>query len=47
MLEAGRLPDLHALRARFAPDASALPRVEVRLPPLSQYEQLCELSEVA
>jgi transposase InsO family protein len=39
-LEAGRLPDMAALRAHFAPDAAALPLVTVRHPPLSAYEGL-------
>lgn len=42
-LDEGRLPDLDALRARFAPDPAALPEVSVRLAPLSDYEALVEL----
>lgn len=40
MLEAGTLPDLPALRARFAPDPALLPRVSVRLASLNGYEAL-------
>ena len=44
-LDAGRLPDLTALRGRFAPDAATLPTVVVTLAPLSTYDVL--LGEVA
>jgi hypothetical protein len=39
-LDAGRLPDLDALKARFAPSATALPSVTVCLPALSTYDGL-------
>ncbi len=39
-LAAGQLPDLAALRARFAPDPAALPEVVVHLTPLAAYEAL-------
>jgi len=39
-LAAGQLPDLAALRERFAPDAAALPAVTVLLTPLTAYEAL-------
>ena len=39
-LAAAQLPDLVALRARFAPDATALPEVTVHLAPLVDYDQL-------
>ena len=39
-LQAGALPDLNALRARFAPDPARLPHVSVQLAPLSAYEAL-------
>lgn len=39
-LEAGRLPDMPALRTRFAPDPAALPAVVVRLTPLASYDTL-------
>jgi hypothetical protein len=39
-LAAGQLPDLAALRERFAPDAAALPAVTVHLTPLVAYEAL-------
>ena len=34
------MPDMAALRARFAPDPAALPEVVVELVPLSAYEAL-------
>ena len=39
-LAAGQLPDLAALRERFAPDPAALPEVAVHLTPLIAYEAL-------
>ncbi len=39
-LAAGQLPDLAALRERFAPDPAALPEVVVHLTPLIAYEDL-------
>ena len=39
-LLAGRLPDMAALRERFAPDPATLPEVVVHLVPLSAYEAL-------
>lgn len=39
-LDAGSLPDLADLRARFAPDPEALPQVTVTLTPLSAYDVL-------
>jgi hypothetical protein len=39
-LAAGQLPDLAALRERFAPDPAALPAVTVLLTPLTAYEAL-------
>lgn len=39
-LQARRLPDMDALRERFAPDPSRLPNVVVRLAPLNAYEAL-------
>jgi hypothetical protein len=39
-LEAGRLPDIVALRARFSPDPARLPNVVVQLAPLDAYEVL-------
>jgi hypothetical protein len=48
-LEAGRLPDMAALRTRFAPDPARLPDVVVRLTPLLAYEALleCRVGEAA
>jgi hypothetical protein len=40
LLDAGRLPDMAALRARFAPDAAALPAITVTQPPLEAYEEI-------
>ena len=39
-LAAGQLPDIAALRARFAADPAALPEVVVHLTPLIAYEAL-------
>ena len=39
-LEARKLPDMAALRARFAPDPAKLPTIVVRLAPLDAYEAL-------
>jgi hypothetical protein len=39
-LAAGQLPDLAALRERFAPDPAALPEIVVHLTPLIAYEAL-------
>jgi hypothetical protein len=39
-LEAGRLPDMTAIRARFAPDPACVPHVVVHLVPLNAYEDL-------
>ncbi len=39
-LAAGQLPDLAALRARFAPDPAGLPEIVVHLTPLVDYDQL-------
>jgi len=40
ILETGRLPDVAALRARFAPDPARIPLVTVELAPLASYESL-------
>jgi plasmid stability protein len=39
-LAGAQLPDLVALRTRFAPDPTALPEVVVHLTPLVDYDQL-------
>ena len=48
-LEAGRVPDMAVLRARFAPDSARLPDVVVHLTPLLAYEALleCRVGEAA
>jgi hypothetical protein len=39
-LDAGRLPDLQALRTRFTPEGAAIPHVVVELTPLGVYDEL-------
>lgn len=39
-IDEGRVPDIDALRARFAPDPASLPEVVVELAPLSDYNAL-------
>jgi len=39
-LDTGQAPDIAALRARFAPDPTALPNSTVQLTPLAAYEAL-------
>ena len=46
-LEAGRLPDMAVLRARFAPDPAAIPHVTVQLSSLASYQSLLEAGEAA
>jgi hypothetical protein len=41
-LAADTMPDIASLRARFAPDPARLPRVEITLPRLIDYESLVE-----
>ena len=36
----GGVPDLAALRARFAPAAAEVPRIRVDLPPIASYDAL-------
>jgi hypothetical protein len=43
-LQARQLPDMAALRERFAPDPSRMPNVVVRLAPLNAYEALIGVS---
>ena len=43
-LDAGRLPDLSALRQRFRPDPDAIPSVVVDLVPLNAYNELATVS---
>jgi hypothetical protein len=42
LAEQGGLPDLTALRARFAPAAAAAPQVRVELPPIASYDSLLQ-----
>ena len=39
-LDAGRMPDLARLQERFGPSPSSVPVVEVKLVPLSSYDEL-------
>jgi len=41
ILAAGELPDLEALRSRFAPARGPIPQIDVRLPSLASYDALC------
>lgn len=43
-LQAGTLPELPTLQARFAPRETSMPVVIVSLPPLSAYDQLYEVA---
>jgi hypothetical protein len=42
--ERGELPDIDALRARFAPRAALMPQVEVILPSATVYDELLEVA---
>src|SRR5258706_9162453 len=44
-LEAGRLPDLAALRQRFRPETAAVPDVVVELVPLALYDELAAVHQ--
>ena len=46
-LDAGRLPDLAALRARFRPEQAAIPSVTVKLVPLELYDELAAVDIAA
>ena len=46
-LNAGRLPDLTALRERFGPCPGSVPVIEVELVPLSAYDELAAIYAVA
>lgn len=46
-LEAGQLPDLAALRARFRPEEAAIPSVAVELVPLGAYDELAAIGIAA
>jgi transposase InsO family protein len=45
-IDAGRLPDLAALRARFRPEETPIPNVAVDLVPLGAYDELAGISAV-
>lgn len=47
LLSDQQMPDLNALRARFAPDPARLPAIRVHLAPLSSYEALLEAAVAA
>ena len=46
LLDAGTLPDLKVLEAKFAPSSSSLPHITVALPPASTYDALLGNNEV-
>lgn len=46
ILTAGELPDLEALRSRFAPARGPIPQIDVRLPSLASYDALCAVQTV-
>jgi hypothetical protein len=46
-LDAGRLPDLAALRAHFRPDETPVPHVTVELAPLGAYDELATVTGIA
>ena len=45
-LDAGRSPDLAVLRARFGPSPASVPVIEVKLVPLSTYDELAAVMPV-
>lgn len=45
-LDAGRVPDLAVLRARFRPEATPVPNVTVELVPLGAYDELADVRMV-
>lgn len=45
-LDAGRLPDLAALRVRFRPEQAPIPHVAVELAPLAAYDELASVGFV-
>ena len=42
-LDAGRLPDIDVLRERFGPPSGSVPVIEVKLAPLSAYDELAAI----
>jgi len=46
-LDAGRLPDLDALRERFKPPVTSVPEVVIALTPLHVYDELSDMGGVA
>ncbi len=45
-MEAGRLPDLVALREQFRPETATVPDVVVELVPLALYDELAAVHQV-
>jgi hypothetical protein len=41
--DAGRLPDVAEPRARFAPDAAAMPSIPISQPPLGAYGEIATI----
>jgi hypothetical protein len=46
-IDAGRLPDLAGLRARFRPEETPIPSVTVDLVPLGAYDELAGIAAVS
>jgi hypothetical protein len=46
-LDAGRIPDLAALRDRFRPKETSIPSVAVKLAPLEVYDELASVRIVS
>lgn len=44
LMEQGKLPDIEALRGRFAPRVPVMPSVQVVLPAAAVYDELLELA---
>jgi hypothetical protein len=45
-LDAGRLPDMAALRQRFGPNPASVPVIEVELVPLNAYDELAAVHAI-
>jgi hypothetical protein len=46
-LDAGRLPDLAALRTRLRPEETSMPAIVVELAPLASYNELATIDGLA